>query len=60
MDNNGGSMPPMSMRFLKDPSSVDIVLIVRDSKATKKALKNLKEVLSRLDSHLKAMLFDPK
>ena len=53
-------MPLKSVKFLKDPSSVDIVLIVRDSKATKKALKNLKEVMNRLDSHLKAMLFDPK
>ena len=60
MDNNGGSMPPNSVKFLKDPSSVDIVLIVRDSKAVKKALKNLKEVMNRFDSHLKTMLFDPK
>ena len=60
MDTNGGSIPPKSVKFLKDPSSVDIILIVRDSKAAKKALKNLKEVMNRLDSHLKAMLFDPK
>ena len=54
------SMETKSMKYSSHGSIADIILIIRDSFHSKKAVRNLKYVLRQLDNHLENFDIDAR
>ena len=59
-DRNKQHVPHGRTKYYKDPHSVDFVLIVRETKAMKRALKNLKELMQRADMYMRSSFINPR